>query len=297
MNSKLLIVGCGDVGKRVLQQLPANQHSVSVISHQTSPQVHLQTYGVHIIHADLDKSDNPTLLTTNNSHVFYFAPPTTTGIQDLRMQNFLNQINKDKPPKRIVYISTTGVYGNCNNEWVTEKTTLNPVTDRSKRRVHAESLIQKFCASTSCEYIILRVAGIYCFEKLPLNRLKEGIKVLKQEIAPCSNRIHADDLATCCINAMFNNRVKNDIFNVSDGTPSSMTEYFIQIAKMFNLPAPIELDWKQAEETLSANMLSYLRESKKINIQKLMIELNINLKYPTLKQGLEQCYSQHQHYS
>ena len=136
--------------------------------------------------------------------------------------------------------------------------------------------------------MILRVAGIYCLEKLPIERLKIGIKILQPDLSPASNRIHADDLANICITAM-NHPSANEIFNIADGEPSSISDYFIRVAKTFNLPTPSQLNWEEAKNELSPAMLSYLQESKKVNFEKTRKKLGINLQYPTLSAGLQQC--------
>jgi len=288
MPANVLIIGCGDTGKRVLQQLQSKNKQIYVTSHQKKSQDQLKQFDITVIPANLDNKEDLNQLPTENADIFYFAPPAATGITDVRMLNFIQSLNGKIPPRRIVYISTTGIYGNCDGEWITETSKLNPGNDRSKRRLDAEFLIQSFCTNSSCEFVILRVTGIYCLEKLPLERLRSGMKVLHSDIAPSSNRIHADDLANCCVKAMFDSPA-NEIFNIADGHPSSISDYFIQIAKIFNLPAPKLLSWEQAEKELSPAMLSYLHESKKINIDKLLNTLKIELKFPTLTEGLEDC--------
>lgn len=288
MSENTLIIGCGDIGKRVLKQIQPNSPNIYAASHRKSSQNQLMNYGISVIPANLNNPEDLEQLPTPNAHIFYFAPPVATGITDTRMVNFIQSLNKKIPPKRIIYISTTGIYGNCHGEWITETTTLKPGADRSKRRLHAESLIQEFCSNNTCEFVILRVPGIYCLEKLPLARLKSGMKILHPDIAPASNRIHADDLANCCVKAMFDGPA-NEIFNVADGHPSSMSDYFIQVAKIFHLPEPELLTWEQAEKELSPAMLSYLHESKKINIDKLLNVLNVKLEFPTLIEGLQNC--------
>jgi len=296
MDKKILIIGCGDTGKRVAQQLLLDKNTIYATSHQAKSQALLQKLNINVVPANLDKVDSLAELPTENANIFYFAPPPITGTIDTRMQNFIDSLEARKAPKRIVYISTTGVYGDYRGEWVSENTTLNPTNDRSKRRTHAESLIQAFCAISHCEFIILRVAGIYCLEKLPLTRLTSGMKVLHPAIALPSNRIHANDLANCCIQAMYSSPA-NEIFNVADGSPSSISDYFIQTAKAFNLPTPEYLDWEQAEKELSPAMLSYLKESKKINITKLLKTLNVQLNYRTLIDGLTQCRMEKKNHS
>ena len=124
-----------------------------------------------------------------------------------------------------------------------------------------------------------------------LERLQTGMQILKEELAPASNRIHADDLAKVCVTAMFHSPA-NEIFNVADGNPSSMSDYFKKVAIAFNLPEPEEVSWEYAEKYFSAGMLSYLRESKKISIKKLTSILPVDFDYPTLNLGLQQCLEQ-----
>lgn len=293
MLENVLIVGCGDTGKRVIEHLTSEKHrsikTISVTSHREDSQSELNKLrNIQVINADLDDAASLASLPTENTNIFYFAPPAATGSTDVRMANFITALNPNNAPKRIVYISTSGVYGTSNGEWVTELSSINPGNDRSKRRLHAESLVQTFCEQSKCEYVILRVTGIYCLEKLPFKRLKTGMKVLQPALAPFSNRIHADDLANCCVKAMFDSP-KNEIFNIADGNPSSISDYFIQIAKIFDLPQPELLDWERAEKEISPAMLSYLHESKKINIDKLRNVLNIKLKHPNLIDGLKAC--------
>jgi nucleoside-diphosphate-sugar epimerase len=148
------------------------------------------------------------------------------------------------------------------------------------------------------EIVILRVGGIYGPGRLPEKRIRNAVPVLRQELAPKTNRIHADDLARICFAAgkyghdgeIYNVSdgcdTDGEIYNVSDGCDTNMTEYFFQVAEHLGLPKPPTVDWEKAESTLSKGMLSYLRESRRIDNSKMLSELHINLKYPDLLSGL-----------
>jgi len=288
MTETALIIGCGDIGKRVATLVRQQGQTVIAASHQKESQEILKSLGIKSFFADLDDNETPLSLPENTAQIYYLAPPPARGIVDTRMANFIVNLNETNPPKRIVYISTTGVYGDQQGNWINESSETPAPTDRSKRRLSAESQLKQFCQRTNCEYVILRVGGIYCLEKLPLARIKDGVKVLQANIAPASNRIHADDLAHICIAAM-QSTFANEIYNATDGNPSSISDYFIQVAKTFHLSAPEEIDWQQAEKDISPAMMSYLKESKKISVDKLFKQLNIKFKYPTLEDGLKQC--------
>ena len=135
------------------------------------------------------------------------------------------------------------------------------------------------------QLVILRVGGIYGPGRLPVRRLKEGIPIIHEALAPKTNRIHADDLATICLAAAKHGH-DNEIYNVSDGCDSNMTEYFFQVADFLGLPRPATIGWDEANRTLSQGMLSYLRESRRMDNSKLLKDLKIKLKYPTLTEGL-----------
>ena len=133
--------------------------------------------------------------------------------------------------------------------------------------------------------MILRVPGIYAKERLPIERLKKGMPVIHEDEAGYTNRIHADDLAQACKAAM-EYETSNEIINVTDGNPSTMTDYFNQVADFTGLPRPPQISLEEAEKTLSLGMLSYMKESRRIKNDKMLELLKIKLIYPDLKSGL-----------
>ncbi len=241
------------------------------------------------IQADLDQASSLSGLPTKQAIVYYFAPPPLQGETDTRLENFLAAIETNALPKCFIYISTSGVYGDCQGQWVTETSPLKPGTDRSRRRLAAEQVLGQWAGQHKVTNVILRVGGIYGPSKLPLERLRQGMTVLRRDIAPYSNRIHADDLAMIC-QAAANTSGQQHVYNVCDNLASSMSDYFIRVAKHAGLPAPIEIDWPQAETELSPVMLSYLRESRRMDNSKMLNELQITLAYPGLESGLEACF-------
>ncbi|MEK7990752.1 MAG: SDR family oxidoreductase [Thiotrichaceae bacterium] len=275
------IVGCGYVGFQVAEQLLKQNQTIAALTHSEQNQNHLQTAQIQTYFADLDQADTLHTLPTEIDTLFYFAPPPATGIHDTRMTHFLNQF-KAKPNKAIL-ISTTGVYGDCQGAWIDETQALNPQADRAKRRVDAEQKWQQWATQQDIDWVILRVAGIYGAQRLPIERLKKALPVLDETISPYSNRVHVVDLVNVCMAA---SQRGQGIFNVTDGNPSTMTDYFNQVALAVKLPLPPTLTKEQAAEQLSPEMNTYLAESKRINNKKMLQELQITLKYPTLQQGL-----------
>lgn len=289
MINKLWVIGCGDIGRRVvsLYKNETNKASINMyalVSSQDSKE-RCDALGIDSVVLDLDHKDALVNFgeQVHDSQLFYFAPPPRSGVEDTRLQNFLSSLSSQ--PRRIVLISTTGVYGDSKGAWIDENYPINPQADRAQRRLSAEQILQNWAKTHQRDSIILRVPGIYAKDRLPLARLKKGLPVVKQEEAGWTNRIHADDLARVCKLAMESNQ-SGEIYNVTDGHPSTMTAYFNQVANYANLPRPPQISMQQAEVTLSAGMVSYLQESRRISNQKMLDDLGVKLIYPSLKQGL-----------
>lgn len=280
-----LVVGCGYIGTKVAKQEQQQERSVQAIVRNPQQAEHLTAQSIDVIVADLDQPALPNF-SLSGKGLYYFAPPPEKGTQDVRLENFLAQIPTTQKPAKILLISTTGVYGNCEGNWIDENTPLNPQADRAKRRVDAEIRLQHWCEPRQVPYIILRVPGIYAPpDHLPEERVRKGLPVLRESESPWSNRIHAEDLVNICVGAMHAD-LANQIYNVSDGNPSTMTEYFNQVADYFGVPRPPQISLGEAKASMSAGMLSYLAESKRIRPEKLLRELVYRIGYPSLKEGL-----------
>ncbi len=284
-----LIIGCGDIGRRVGQKL-LKQHAVTGVVRSAETAAQLNQLGFVSCIANLDDSPVKLPAITADTVIYYFAPPPDEGEHDPRMANFLQTLTAIAAyPAKIIYISTTAVYGESAGNWVDEQSPTRPNNARGKRRLDAESQLIAFQQRHPVTITILRVAGIYGATRLPFQQIKTGKPILKLEIAPFSNRIHASDLADICIAAAQQNSPPLAIFNVSDGNPGSISQYFQQVALAFKLPAPPEITWEAAQQQLSPGMLSYLKESKRIDNRRVISELGISLRYPTLEEGLRQC--------
>ena len=281
---RVFIVGFGDVGRRVAALYRTSSPVVSGLTRHPELAGENQE-GVHLVLGDLDRPATLTGLPTTGSLVYYFAPPPSKGDTDPRMAAFLEAACSQAPPKRVVYISTSGVYGDCAGAWVDESTEPHPETDRARRRLDAENRLRSWGQQRQIPVVILRVGGIYGPGRLPVKRLSKGLPALRESECGYTSRIHVEDLVRACFAAAERGRPAT-IYNVSDGHPGTMTGYFKAVAARLGLPAPAELSMVEAEERLSAAMLSYLTESRRLVNRRLLEELGISLRYPSLENGL-----------
>lgn len=287
---KIWIIGCGDIGKRLANLYLSHDLKplIKGLVTSTSSLEACTNLGINCLKFNLDDEENSNhqLLSKNdfeNTHVFYFIPPPPEGKRDTRLKKFLNLI--DDAPERLVLISTTGVYGDNKGEWINESTPTRPTADRAHRRLSAETTLKDWADRTKSPFMILRVPGIYAQDRLPLARLQKGLPVVNQNEAGFTNRIHADDLAQACLLAMESSG-HNETINITDGNPSTMTDYFNQVADFAKLPRPPQISMVEAEKTLSEGMVSYLKESRRIENTKMLEVLKIKLQYPNLKSAL-----------
>ncbi|MEJ2575242.1 MAG: SDR family oxidoreductase [Gammaproteobacteria bacterium] len=280
----MLIIGCGAVGRRLAQRIRAAGGPVTGTVRSAAGAATLAAAGVDALRLDLDETPVPHLPTAGAA-VFYLVPPPPRGDSDERLRRFLAACARDGQPRRIVAISTTGVYGDCAGAWVDEHRPANPQVDRAKRRWDAERQLMAWREASGGQAVVLRVAGIYGPGKLPLERLRRGDPMISAAEAPWTNRIHIDDLVTTCLAAMDRGR-DGEVYNACDGQPGNMADYFARVAAAAGLPRPPEISRAEAERTLSPGMLSYLGESRRLSNRKLVEELGVELRYPTLAEGL-----------
>lgn len=282
------IIGCGDIGRRVAKRIndlyQNHEARTSALVRSVESAELCKQLGINASIHNLDEAQSLDKHAFQNAEIYYFAPPPKTGETDSRLQHFLNQVGG--APRKVVLISTTGVYGDCQGEWIDESRALNPQTSRAVRRVSAEETLQSWSVRYEKPTITLRVPGIYSLDRLPLARLKNKLPVVQASEAAFTNRIHADDLANICIEAM-NSPLSGEVFNTTDGDPSTMVDYFNKIADYAGLERPQQISLEQAQESLSAGMLSYAGESRRIGNAKLLKLLGIKLKHPTLESTLK----------
>jgi len=285
---QICISGCGDIGRRVAKRWQADGLPIMGLITSSGSKNKLIKQGIGAHQVNLDESA-PTLPgICDDSLIYYFVPPPIEGVVDIRCQHFLSSLSASAfKPKRIVAISTTGVYGDCSGELINEDQPANPMVDRARRRYDMEIQLRAWCEEHAVELIILRVGGIYGPQRLPLKRVRDGIPVLHEALAPKTNRIHEEDLADICVAAAQVDKSFR-IYNVSDGCNSNMTEYFYTLADHFNLPRPPAVDWQEAERIMSKGMLSYLKESRRIDNTRMLKELEIKLRYPSLEKALSE---------
>ncbi len=241
----------------------------------------LRARGVVPIVGDLDKPTTLDRLRAAPFAVLHFAPPPAEGKDDPRTAHLLSALARARIiPQRFVYISTTGVYGDCAGARVTEARPRRPQTPRARRRVAAEDRLRAWAKRCGVHLTILRAPGIYAATRLPLERIRQATPVLRPEDDVYTNHIHAEDLARAVIAAAFRGR-PNRAYNVTDDAEMKMGGWFDAVADAFRLPRPPRVTWEEAEARIAPMLLSFMSESRRLSNARMKHELRVRLRYPT----------------
>ena len=294
-----LIVGCGYVASRLARRESARRPLLALVRSGKN-ETDLKSVGVHTLRIDLDATPDPTLqpalaAAADRTAIVYLAPPPDNGTTDPRLATFLAQID-GATPAVLVYISTTGVYGDAGGALVDECTPVAPSNDRSRRRVAAESTAQAWCAARGVRCVILRVPGIYGPNRLPLERLQRREPALREADSGPGNRIHVDDLAAAIVAAV-DHLSAQGVFNVTDGDYASTTAFLQLTAAAAGIEPPALISKAGAREQIPAGMLSFLLESRRVDNRRMLADLGLQLQYPTLQAGVLASFAEmrHQH--
>jgi nucleoside-diphosphate-sugar epimerase len=280
----LLIVGCGDIGLRVARLLRGRWRLLGLTS-SPARRLELRAAGIEPLVGDLDEPASLSRLAGLADAVLHLAPPRPVGESDLRTAHLIHALARKGRVRRIVYGSTSGVYGDCAGARFDETRAVAPATDRARRRVDAEARLRWYGRAFGARVTLLRIPGIYAAERHPRERLARGTPVLAEGCDVFTNHIHADDLARACVAALHRGMAQR-VVHVCDDAELKMGEYFDLAADLEGLPRPPRVSWEEAQQVLSPMQLSFMGESRRLINRRMKDELRLRLRYPTPADGL-----------
>jgi nucleoside-diphosphate-sugar epimerase len=284
---RVLLIGCGDVALRTARLLHPKVRLYG-LTRRVEDVAKLRAHGIVPIIGDLDRLRSLDRLRASPFAVLHFAPPPSDGRDDSRTQKLIATLTRARSiPQRFVYISTSGVYGDCAGAHVTETRPRRAATPRSRRRVAAEDRLRDWAKRYGVALAILRAPGIYAETRLPLDRIRQGTPVLAPDDDVFTNHIHAEDLARATVAALF--RAKpNRAYNVTDDAEMKMGGWFDAVADAFQLPRPPRVSWEEAEQRIAPLLLSFMHESRRLSNARMKRELRVRLRYSVPQQLLDE---------
>lgn len=295
---RILIVGCGDVGLRVARLLRGRAR-LYALSHSPQRYAELRAAGITPLHGDLDSRGGLTRIAHLADAVLHFAPPPGEGEADPRTRNLLAELARPRSLARdlrgqtpvltrekvLVYISTSGVYGDCGGDRVSETRKVAPNNMRAKRRADAEARLRLWGRRGGRRVGILRAPGIYAQDRMPAERVRKGLPAIVAEDDVHTNHIHADDLARLALAVLFRGRA-NRLYNAVDDSGLKMGDWFDVVADHLGLPRPPRLPRADVIAAVTPAMRTFLTESRRLDNRRVKTELAFKFRYPTVRQGL-----------
>jgi nucleoside-diphosphate-sugar epimerase len=277
------IVGCGYTGSRLARRWLELQRAVRGFAARETSVKAIAVIGATASQLNLDLSP-ASPIDFDGQLIYYSVPPAPAGDRDERLERFLARVSGT--PARIVYLSTTGVYGDREGATVDEDSPPNPQSARAVRRLAAEDALRAWAKLRAASWCILRIPGIYGPGRLPLERLRRHEPAIDPRESAPGNRIHVDDLVTVCIAAGASPRAAGRVYNVTDGSEDSATAFLQRVARIVGLPPPPLVSRLVAEKTFAAVSWSFLRESRRVDNRRMLNELGIRLAYDDLDAGI-----------
>ena len=277
---RVLLIGCGDVALRAADLLHPKVRLYG-LTRRAEDIPRLRAHGIVPIVGDLDLFASLGRLRAAPFAVLHFAPPPSEGRDDPRTQKLIAALTRAQSiPRRFVYVSTSGVYGDCAGARITEARPRRARSPRSRRRVAAEDRLRAWAMHRGVRLAILRAPGIYTETRLPIERIRQGTPVLSPDEDVFTNHVHASDLARAAVAALF--RAKpNRAYNITDDAEIKMGAWFDAVADAFRLPRPPRVSWEEAEHRIAPMLLSFMSESRRLANTRMKDELRVRLRYPT----------------
>jgi len=285
---RVFIAGCGYIGGRLARIWQQRGAAVSCTVRSPEKGEALAVEKIQVLAEAFDDPSGITLPDLSGVMLYYLVPPPGGGTTDTRARNFVSRLQQNGRPAKIVYMSATSVYSETRGGVVTEDSPAEPVSAMGKRRRDAERAFLDYGAANDVPVVVLRVSGIYGPGRLPLMQISQGQPLLREEESGPSNRIHADDLAEICV-AAAERGAAGEVYNVSDGHPTSMTSYFNACADLLGFPRQPQVTLDEARRTMSPLMLSYVTEARIVDNSRMLARLAVTLRYPCMGEGLQAC--------
>lgn len=279
---RVLLIGTGDIALRIARAF-GRQFRFYGLVRDASRAAALREQGIVPVSGDLDQRASLSRVAALADHVIFLAPPPDEGDVDPRIAAFLASVSRRRT--RIVYVSTTGVYGDRQGAWVDETARVAPTSQRAQRRVNAERRLRAAGARGRARAAILRVPGIYASDRLPEARLRAHTPAIVPEEDSFSNHIHADDLTRACVLALTRARSQR-VINVCDDTQLKMGDYFDRVADAVRLPRPPRLARSAVRDAVSPMVWSFMAESRRVRNTRMKRELRLRLRFENVEKGL-----------
>ena len=289
-----LIIGYGYVGHYLSAFLL--RHKIPVEAWSRTTKTTLPEYPP-LIHQQIDLGRDNINITESYENIYYLIPPTKPNktctynkhLHDPCLTNLFTALTK-YPPKHFIYFSSSGVYGDYHGQNVDETSPLNNQSARGILRIAAEQQCSEYCNTNNIPLTILRVAGIYGPDRIPIKKAYAQQPIIIRQEAPCVNLIYVEDLAYIAAH-LAKNPSSQQIYNVCDGEDYVMGDSQRYLSELLKLPAAKEISLAAFKANASPMLLEFATQSKQLNNKKLIQALPNDFTFTSLRDGIKKSHS------
>lgn len=281
----LLILGFGYSASAFALEVRGLFASITVTARSPEKVARLRADGWNALPLDGERSNEALeSAIAQATHLLVSAPPGEGGDPALRMLR--PALIASPTLRRVMYLSTVGVYGDHDGQWVDEESPLKPVSLRSRQRVEAEEGWQAFADEKACDLGIFRLSGIYGPGRSAIDNLRAGTARRIIKPGQVFNRIHVADIAGA-LAAASRHEGRLGTFNLTDHEPAPPQDVVEYAAHLLGLPVPPDIPFEAAQ--LSEMGRSFYGENKRVSNGLIRAALNYRFRFPTYREGLRAC--------
>ncbi|MFT3810242.1 MAG: SDR family oxidoreductase [Micropepsaceae bacterium] len=216
------------------------------------------------------------------THILITAPPGEDGDPVLRAHT--PGLEALTGLQGIVYLSTTGVYGDANGAWVDEAAPITPVHERGNRRADAELEWNEIGEMTGAAVTVLRLPGIYGPGRSAFDRLRDGTARRLVKPGQVFSRIHVDDIVQAIEASLALDH--GTVLNIADDEPAPPQDVITEAARLLGVEPPPEEDFETAKARMTPMALEFYSANRRIANARMKAELGLRLIHPTYREGL-----------
>ncbi|QLG29392.1 SDR family oxidoreductase [Halorarum halophilum] len=284
---RVVIVGCGYVGLELGRRLTEAGHAVTGVRRSDEGLDAIRSAGFDAVRGDA--TDTASLGSLPDADAVVFAASTGGRGADAAREVYVDGLSnvlaeygsREESPERLIYTSSTGVYGDHDGDWVDEETPLEPTTGKTAVLVEAERLAIESAAERGIDGTVARFAGLYGPERYRLDRYLEG-----PVTAGYLNMVHRTDAAGAVAHLLETDSARGEVVLVVDDEPVDKWTFADWLADECDVPRP---EKRTTEERIATGDLTpaaerRIRTSKRCCNAKLL-DLGYGLAYPTYREG------------
>jgi len=290
-NKKLFCYGYGYVAQHLVRELQSRDDGwdFTVTTTRLDKLKNIREKGLRaFLFSDTQHFNDPIFAMEDVTHILISVPPKKDG--DIVFKAHARDILKNSSVEWIGYLSSTGVYGNRDGEWVDETSEIRPTSERGSKRAKAENQWLKLRRVAGIPINIFRLSGIYGVGRSAIDSVRAGVSKRVHKEGHAFNRTHVDDVVQV-LTATIDQHTTGDIYNLADDNPVGSHELIEHACKLLGKTPPPLLEYDD-DLDMSPMARSFYKDNKRVSNKKIKEKLGITLKHPNYKQGLDAIFEE-----